>query len=140
MDVDVGRILLNIADAVTLGIPSTVILSEIQEQYDVELADLNRLYNALQQEYSNLGSQYDSASSFLNDVKTDLYSATPLGSAYSVLRDKYQSAKARVDTISDAMNANTTKVRETADKIASTQKEASSSTSLGGALKTIFKW
>ena len=84
------QIMIDVADGILLGIPSTVLLSDIQHNYDVEIADLTRTYNLLQKELSN---NYDLKQDIENKqykLLSNLSNTSPLGAWRQQLNNEYK--------------------------------------------------
>lgn len=131
MAVDWTGVAWNIIDALLMGIPSAVAVPEIQKDYNVEISDLNKLYNLLQKEYNNLSDQGLSKEALKANIKEAMYGTNPLGDWRRILEDKYQGLGSEISRIDSQKQDLNEKIKKTADSISDVTKEAADATYMG---------
>lgn len=124
---------MNLVDAILMGVPSSMIVPEIAKDYDIEIADLNRIYNQLNKELNNLSDVGISLSDAKNEIKEAMYQSGPLGAIRANLSDKYKAINRSIDNNRAEIEKKTAELRDTSNKIADAQRRSARSSSIGGA-------
>lgn len=120
--------MIDIADGLLLGVPSTVLLSDIQHNYNVEIADLTRTYNLLQKELSN---NYDLKQDIENkqyQLLSSLSSTSPLGAWRRQLNNKYGQLEQKKQYHQTKIDDILKKTERVSNELAQKQLDAGSST------------
>lgn len=129
---DWNAVAFNLIDALLLGIPSAVVVPEVSRQYDIEIADLNRLYSLLQKEYNNISDQLSSNADVKSQLNAALSRMSPLGDWYNQIRDKYDKVNIQDSKLAQEARDVGQQIKQVADKLTNAQTEQARQSSLGG--------
>lgn len=130
-DVDWGSVAWNLVDAILMGIPSAVVVPEVQKQYNIEISDLNKLYNLLNKEYNQLSDQGLSNDSIKGKLKEAMYGTNPLGAWRATLEDKYKQLEKKGEEIDDKKKQLNNQIHQVSDALAAKTSAAADANYIG---------
>lgn len=114
------NIAVDIADGLTLGIPSQLLLTDLRNKYDVEIGDLEQIYEMLSQQYNELISSGTEATA--QRLLSELDGYSPFGRLRSIIEDKYNQAKVKAteerEQLADVSNRMASVSRDISKKMA----------------------
>jgi len=92
MDKDIQRVIIDAADALLLGIPSSILLQDIRKTYAIDYADALQLVEKLQQAINQEGITMEQYTEDKNRILSQINGYSPLGAFRAQLLDKYNEA------------------------------------------------
>lgn len=128
----------DVADGLLFGIPSTVLLQDVSRKYNIEIADLQRTYDLLQQELNNnseLRADIENKQYKMLNTMSDM---SPLGAWRQTLQDKYNQLDRHKENLASQSKAISDKLVDTSNKLTKKQLEANSNTLGKQAVKVIY--
>lgn len=99
-----AAVIIDIADAVALGIPGTVIMANVRNRYHLQAQGLLNLIEEAEKQLKSAESQYLSDQERLADLQSSLQGRNPLGTAYKQVLSEMKglsTSSAKVDEARD---------------------------------------
>lgn len=126
--VDVVQAIVDIIDGVLLGIPSNILMGDISHKYNIEIADLQRTYDLLSQEYNNDLDLRNALENKQYEILNSLSTTSPLGAWRNELQHRYNDLGQKKEQLSSRLKQTNQKMVETSTALTKKQLEAGSST------------
>lgn len=126
--VDIVQAIVDIADGLLLGIPSNILMGDVSNKYNIEIADLQRTYDLLSQEYNNNLDLRNALENKRYEILNSLSTTSPLGAWRSELQHRYNDLGEKRDQVSSRLKQINRKMTNTSTALTKKQLEANSST------------
>lgn len=126
--VDIVQALVDIADGILLGIPSNVLMGDISDKYNIEIADLQRTYDLLSQEYNNDLDIRNALENKQYEILNSLSVTSPLGAWRNELQNRYNDLGKKKEQLTSRLKQTNQKMVDTSTALTKKQLEANSST------------
>lgn len=126
--VDIVQAIVDIFDGLLFGIPSNVLMEDVSNRYNIEIADLQRTYDLLSQEYNNNLDLRNALEGQRYEILNSMGTTSPLGAWRNELQHRYNDLGKKRDQVSSRLKQINQKMTDTSTALTKKQLEADSST------------